>query len=150
MEHIGSQVHGVAKEVSSLRYQRHSLTFQMNYKSVGLQVHDIYAILKKEQNTGKLSMDEAALREKELSNLRINNHSDFTVHKDREPLGEGGFGKVYLGTYYSTKVAVKCIECKQANGNWKHVENEILLLDFSKHPQVVRIYGKDFSPHFNI
>jgi len=29
-------VHGVAKQVSSLRYQRHSLTFQMNYKSVGL------------------------------------------------------------------------------------------------------------------
>jgi hypothetical protein len=43
MGHIGSQVddvfhgvHGVAKQVSSLRYQRHSLTFQMNYKSVGL------------------------------------------------------------------------------------------------------------------
>ena len=95
-------------------------------------------------------MDEAAHREKEISNLRIKNHSDFTVHKDREPLGEGGFGKVYLGTYGGTKVAVKCIVCKEANGNWKHVENEILLLDFSIHPQVVRIYGKDLNlPELN-
>ena len=108
----------------------------------------MYEILVKLQETGNLDKDEAAYREKELNSLRIKEHSDFIVHKDRPPLGKGGSGEVYAGTYCSIEVAVKCIMCMKGDGDLKKAENEILLHNSSKHPQVVRIYGTDLNQLF--
>ena len=103
-------------------------------------VIDMFDIIKKEREMGKLSVDEVHYREKKLNEIR-KSHSDFVIHKDEPILGDGGFSKVYRGTYGFTTVAIKVIEFSSAHGNWKEIENELLLLKHVEHPKIVHCYG---------
>jgi serine/threonine protein kinase len=53
-------------------------------------------------------------------------------------LGEGGFGKVYLGEYENNRVAVKKLEKRK---EFQAIHNEIILLRYLSHPNILQLYG---------
>lgn len=70
-------------------------------------------------------------------------------------IGKGAFGKVYLGTYNFTRVAIKQLEEVLGNTESKmmvgDLQTEIKLMMKLKHPNLITFYGVNFEDnHVNI
>ncbi len=62
------------------------------------------------------------------------------------PLGEGGYGSVFLGKYQGSKVAVKRVLLIGANG--ANHEESILNLQFRDHPNIVKCFHYENDDNF--
>jgi len=70
------------------------------------------------------------------------NPADLVVHRDTV-IGEGGFGKVYLGDYQATDVAVK--EHSEAQSELQEVRREIRIMARLRHPNILMLVGAVFD-----
>jgi tetratricopeptide (TPR) repeat protein len=77
-------------------------------------------------------------RQRKLVALKLENAS---LQVTNTVLGQGGFGKVFIGYWRNHEVAVKCIPLND-NGLFPEVENEMLLMKYlGNHPTILAFYG---------
>ena len=65
-----------------------------------------------------------------------------TFDRNKPPLGEGGYGSVFLGKFNGKEVAVKKVELH------KVVENEELALEQLDHPNIIKLLHSESDKDF--
>ena len=65
-----------------------------------------------------------------------------TFDRTNPPLGEGGYGSVFLGKFNGKEVAVKKVE------RFKVVENEELALKQLDHPNIIKLLHSESDKDF--
>ena len=68
--------------------------------------------------------------------------SKITFDRTNPPLGEGGYGSVFLGKFNGKEVAVKKVELH------KVVENEELALKQLDHPNIIKLLHSESDNDF--
>lgn len=66
-------------------------------------------------------------------------------------ISEGGFGKVYLGTYNNVKVAIKCYERYSKNKEVLEESflKEVEILSLLRHPNILLYMGMSYNKKTN-
>ena len=90
--------------------------------------------------------------EQKFEDLGINLEKyDFSAVSLIKNLGEGAFGKVYLGEIEGIKVAVKVMDVKQSEVNIKEFQAEVkIMMVVSGHPNIVQLLGVSTGEQYRI
>jgi len=82
-------------------------------------------------------------REKEIEKRKPIEIPFAALEFAQEPLGEGGFGKVWKGKYNGSVVAIKQISFFGRSGQdlSKYIQREITIITDNPHPCIVQCFG---------